>query len=159
MNKRLILAVAAIVVMSVAPQAHSIEGFVSYWNGKDTDNGYGLGVGQQIKIVPIVSGGVRLSWLSFGDSDLNLYPLEALVRAKFGMFYGGGGIGYYIFDGKNVDFDNSAGGFLIAGVDFTLAKIGAFGELKYTFVNSKVAGQDVDGSGIGVNVGVVFNWF
>lgn len=160
MRKLLTVVVAVVIIASIAPQAHSIGAFLSYWNGTDTDNGYGLGVNHQIKIIPIVHGDLRASWLSFGDSDLNLYPLEGLVRVKLTMFYLGAGVGYYIFSGSNdVDWDNSWGAFGVGGIEFTIAKIGAFGELKYTWAETKIGDLvDVDASGIGVNVGVVFNW-
>lgn len=163
MKKLLTVAIAAAVVVSFTAEAHSVGAFLSYWNGKDTDNGYGFGVNHQIKIVPIVHGDIRASWLSFNESegsDLNLYPLEGLVRVKLGMFYVGAGVGYYIFSGKDVDWDNSWGGFGVGGIEFTILKIGAFGELKYTAVDSRVEDSfDVDGSGIGINAGVIFNWF
>jgi hypothetical protein len=164
MKKCITIIVATAIVMSLAPQAHSIGAFLSYWNGKDTDNGYGVGVNYQIGIIPILKGEVRASWLSFSDLDpgMNAYPLEGLVKANLGMFYGGVGVGYYIFSGSdNVEWDNDWGAFGVAGVNLTIAKIGVFGELKYTWVETKITDPveaDVDGSGIGINVGVVFNW-
>jgi len=164
MKKFLIVVVAAAIVGSLAPQAHSIGAFFSYWNGEDTDNGYGLGLNHQIKIIPIIQGELRASWLSFGDDDpgMNLYPLEGLVRVKLAMFYLGLGAGYYIFSGSDdVKWDNAWGAFGVGGIGITLAKIGVFGELKYTWVETKITEPveaDVDGSGIGVNVGVTFGW-
>jgi hypothetical protein len=154
--------VAASVVLS-ASEAHSIGAFLSYWNGKDTDNGYGVGISHQIKIIPIVRAELRGSWLSYGDSDLDLIPLEGLVRVNLGLFYVGAGGGYYIFSGSgDVDWDNAWGTFGLAGAGLSVAKIGLFGELKYTWVETqmtKPAERDADASGIGVNVGVVLNWF
>ena len=37
MKKFLIIAVAAVMVVSMAPRAHSIGAFLSYWNGEDID--------------------------------------------------------------------------------------------------------------------------
>jgi len=164
MKKFLIVVIAAAIVGSLAPQAHSIGAFVSYWNGKDTDNGYGLGLTHQIKIIPLVQAEVRASWLSFSDDDpgMNLYPLEGLARVKLGPFYVGAGLGYYIFSGSDaVEWDNAWGVFGVGGAGISLAKIGVFGELKYTWVETKITepvAADVDGSGIGVNVGVTFGW-
>lgn len=167
MKKTIVAVAAALMVMTLSNEAHSIGGFVSYWNGKDTGNGYGIGINHQIKFVPIVSVDVRASWLSFGDveenlshlgnTDLNVFPLEALARAKLGLFYVGAGVGYYIFDGKDLSYDNEWGGFMLGGVEVSVAKIGVFGELKYTWVESKIdGGANVDGNGIGVNAGVFF---
>jgi len=162
MKKFLIIAVATVMVVSMAPRAHSIGAFLSYWNGEDIDNGYGLGLSHQFKIIPLISAEARASWLSFSedDTDLNLYPLEGLARVKLGLFYLGAGLGYYIYSGGDVSFDNSWGGFGVGGVEFTIAKIGAFAELKYTYTTTSLSDidVDVDASGIGVNVGVIFNW-
>lgn len=159
MKKLVTVLVAAAIVASFTAPAHSVEAFLSYWNGKDTDNGYGFGVGHQIKIIPILFGDLRASWLSFGDADMNLYPLEGLVGAKLGIFYVGAGPGYYIFSGTDVSVDNAWGAFGVGGIKFTIAGLGAFGELKYTWVETKIEDSiDIDGSGIGINVGVIFGW-
>jgi hypothetical protein len=160
MRKLSTFVIAAALIASMAPRAHSIGAFLSYWNGKDTDNGYGVGINHQLKIIPLVHGDLRASWLSFDDSNLDLFPLEAMARVKLTMFYVGAGVGYYIFSGGNdVNWDNSWGAFGVGGVELTVAKIGVFGELKYTWVDTKIEDtMDVDGNGIGVNVGVVFNW-
>ncbi len=68
------------------------------------------------------------------------------------------GAGYYIFDGKDEDFDDAAGGFILAGIEIALGGLGAFGELKYTWVESKVDDDTVDASGVGVNLGVLLGF-
>jgi len=169
MKKLVVVVVAAAIVMSLSAEAHSIGAFLSYWNGKDTGNGYGIGVNHQIKIIPIVSADVRASWLSFGDvdadlsqlgnTDLSVFPLEALARVKLGLFFLGAGAGYYIFDGKDVNYDNAWGGFVLGGLELAIGPVGAFGELKYTWVETKIDGEgNVDGSGVGVNIGVLFGF-
>jgi hypothetical protein len=163
MKKLIIVAVAFAMVASMAPRAHSIGAFLSYWNGEDIDDGYGLGLSHQFKIIPLISAEARASWVSFDKdgSGLNLYPLEGLARVKLSLFYLGAGLGYYIYSGKNdASFDNSWGAFGVGGVEFTIAKIGAFAELKYTYSETKFSGTDIDlnASGIGVNIGVIFNW-
>jgi len=160
MRKLLALIVVLAVVTSMAGEAKCLGIFGSYWNGEDIDNGYGLGVKHKFQIIPIFAIDARASWLSFSDDpvDLNMYPLEATALAKLGMFYGGVGAGYYIFDGKDVDLDNAAGGFILAGIEIALGGLGVFGELKYTWVESKVGDATVDASGAGVNVGVLLGF-
>jgi hypothetical protein len=153
------LILAATLVAALAPGAGAIGVFGSYWNGKDPDDGYGLGLIHKFAIVPIVSVDVRASWVDFGD-DVSVFPLEATARAKLGLFYGGLGLGYYIFDanaGGN-EADNAVGGFGVLGIEFSPLGIGGFGELKYTIVETDVGPATMDAEGIGVNVGVVFRW-
>jgi hypothetical protein len=159
MKKIIIALVVLSAVVSTAGNAHAIGAFLSYWNGEDIDNGYGAGIKHKFQIVPIIGVEARASWLSFSDKDVNLYPLEAAGRASFGLFYGGLGGGYYIFSGKNTDMDDAFGGFLFAGIEVTLAKLGVFGELKYTWVESKIGDlATVSGNGVGINAGVLFGW-
>ena len=159
MKKIIVALVLVSAVMSTAGDAHSIGAFLSYWNGEDIDNGYGLGLKHKFQIIPIVGVEARASWLSFSDADLNLYPLEAAGRANLGLFYGGLGAGYYIFSGKDVNWDNAWGGFLFAGVEIAVGGLGVFGELKYTWVESKIEDlATASGNGIGVNAGVLFGW-
>jgi hypothetical protein len=162
MKKLLTVVVAAVIVMSLSAEAHSFGAYLSYWNGQDIDNGYGVGLKHKFQIVPIFSVEARASWLKFSDDpvDLNLFPLEAMGRAKLGLFYLGAGVGYYIFDAKDASVDNTVGAFGVAGVEFALAGLGGFAELKYTYADTKTESDaDLDGSGIGVNVGIIFDWF
>jgi hypothetical protein len=157
MKKLLTVAIALTMLASFAPQAHSIGGFLSWWNSDDADNGFGLGVNHQIRIIPLIGADVRVSWLKFGgDGDFNMFPLEAAGYANLGLFYGGLGAGYYIMDS---DLDSSLGWFLLGGAKLGLAGFSLFGELKYTFLTSDVdlgtqGKKEVDITGIGLNVGV-----
>jgi len=158
-KKLVLFMVAATLVVAHAPGASAIGVFGSYWDGKDPDAGYGLGLIHKFGIVPIVSVDVRASWVDFGD-DVSVIPLEATARAKLGLFFGGLGIGYYIFDASagGADADNAVGGYGVLGIEFSPLGIGGFGELKYTIVETDVGPAKLDAEGIGVNVGVVFRW-
>lgn len=160
MKKLLAVVTVLVVVAGMSGEARSIGIFGSYWNGKDIDNGYGIGVKHKFQLIPIFAVDVRGSWLSFGENttDLNLYPLEATALASLGMFYGGVGAGYYIFDGKDSDYDNAAGGFALGGLKLALGGLGVFGELKYTWVESKISEKTVSANGVGVNLGVLLGW-
>ncbi len=102
----------------------------------------------------------RVSWLRYsgddGAGDLDMFPLEAFGRAKLGWFYGGLGVGYYIFSG-DYSPKNSIGGFAAAGIEITILGLGAFGELRYLYLepdlDNDISGS-VDMSGIGANIGV-----
>jgi hypothetical protein len=144
---------ALLVVALLAPQANAIGVMGSWWDQDALGNGYGLGLIHKFGIIPLISIDVRASWLSFTDEliEANVFPLEATGRANLGMFYGGLGLGYYIFSGKdNVDLDNTIGGYILGGVDIGLAGFGVFGELKYTITDKNSA------DGIGANIGVNF---
>lgn len=158
--KRIFVALFAVLIIAAsATDAFCLGAFLSYWNGKDIDNGYGAGVKHKYQIVPIFAAEARASWLSFSDADLNLYPLEVTGRARLAMFYGGVGAGYYIFSGNDLDYENEFGTFLFGGLEITLAGLGVFGELKYTWVESKI--NDVataSANGLGVNVGALLRW-
>jgi hypothetical protein len=159
-KKSIALITAVLLTAVLAPPAHAIGVFGSYWDGQDTKSGYGLGLIHKFQIIPIVSLDVRASWVDFGDANTSIIPLEATGRAKLGLVYGGVGLGYYIFNSHplGVEIDNQLGGFAVLGLQFTPAGIGAFGELKYTLLETDVGPVKLDASGLGVNVGVVFNW-
>jgi len=140
--------------------AHAIGVFGQWQDSKDADSGYGLGLKHEFSIIPIISVEARASWLRYsaddGEGDLDMFPLEAFGRAKLGMFYGGVGLGYYIFSG-DYSPKNSVGGFAAAGIEITLLGLGAFGELRYLYLEPDLDGDisgTVDMSGIGANIGV-----
>ena len=144
MRKILTIVLAVVMLTSFAPRAHSIGAFLSWWDGNDLTSGFGLGVKHDFNIIPVISADVRASWLGFGD--VNTFPIEAGAYASLGLFYGGLGVGYYILDS---DLDNSFGGFVLGGGKLTVLGLGAFGELKYTHLES----QGINANGIGVNIG------
>ena len=167
MKARTTIIAALLTVALLVPQAASAIGIMgSWWNQDDLKDGYGLGLVHEFGIIPIVSVDARASWLRFseGGTDVDVYPLEATGRVKLGMFYGGLGVGYYIFNGQNgANVDNDVGGYLLGGVGFGLFGLGAFGELKYTFLDTDVdyglGKEELKASGIGINVGVTLPFF
>jgi len=141
-------------VTMTATSAHALGIFAQWQDAKDMDGAFGLGLKHTFSIVPIVGIEARVSYLRYSDGDgLNLFPLEAFGRVNLGLFYGGVGLGYYIFSGNDLKPDNSVGGFLGAGVDFSLGGLGAFAELRYLLLEpGGTYGGDL--SGFGVNAGV-----
>lgn len=149
-----------LLVVCVLP-AQAIGIFGQWQDSKDADSGYGLGLKHEFSIIPIISMDVRASWLRYsgndGEGDLDMFPLEAFGRAKLGLFYGGVGIGYYIFSG-DYSPKNSLGGFAAAGVEITLLGLGVFGELRYLWLEPDLdssIGGSADMSGVGANIGVI----
>ena len=143
-----------------ATGADAIGVFAEWQDSKDANSGFGLGVGHKFQIIPIVAAEARVSWIRY-DGGLDMFPLEALGRAKLGLFYAGAGIGYYIF---SADFapKNTVGGFLMGGGEFTLLGLGAFAELRYLFLepdNDDIIGGKIDMGGFGALVGVILPFF
>ena len=153
MRKWIGIAVAGVMLItagSVTP-AKAVNIFAQWQDTKDLDSGFGLGVGHKFQIIPIVSVEGRISYLRFDKNSvgLNMFPFEALGRAKLGLFYGGVGLGYYFFSG---DFkpDNSFGGFIAGGIEFTLFGLGAYGELRYLLLEPDGGNLNGFGAGLGV---------
>ena len=85
-----------------------------------------------------------------------MFPLEAFGRAKFGMFYGGLGLGYYVMSGDYAP-KNTVGGFGALGIEFTLAGLGAFGEVRYLYLEPEFDDLpgNADMNGMGAALGVI----
>ena len=160
---RIITALAlAMIFTTICTLPVNAIGFFAQWqDSKDEDSGYGFGLKQSFSIIPIISVEARASWLRYssddGAEDLDMFPLEAFGRASLGMFYVGLGAGYYIFSGESAP-KNSFGGFAAAGIEITLLGLGAFGELRYLYLEPELdsnIGGTSDMNGFGANVGVI----
>ena len=163
MKRLLIIALLAIVAMgTTAPNARAIGVMASWWNIDEADeDGFGFGLRQKTSFTPLFALDTRASWVGF--DGLNVFPLEAAGEVSLGLFYGGIGLGYYIFDADNADLENSFGWFLVVGIEVALAKVGVFGEIKWTQLESDFENIDpnlgdvptsLNADGIGFNVGV-----
>ena len=160
--KRALAAFLFVLLSTVActVPAHSIGIFGQWQDSNDGDSGYGLGIKQNFGIIPLISVEARASWLRYGGDDesgnLDMFPLEAFGRLNLGMFYGGVGIGYYLFSG-DYSPKNTVGGFAAAGIEISLLGLGVFGELRYLVLEPDLdtdIGGSVDMSGMGANIGV-----
>src|SRR5512140_1527491 len=156
--------VALAVLAAVTPPAHAIGVFGSWWNiDKSKDDGFGFGLRQEIPLTPLFAIDTSASWLKFKDSETNVFPLEGSAVVRLGLLYGGLGVGYYIFDAKQGTIDNNFGWFGVLGAHIGLAKVGVFGELKYTKLSADIKDvkpgsgfpTSVDADGMGFNVGVM----
>lgn len=156
---------AMLFTMGHVSPAKAIGGFVQWQSTNDMNSGFGLGLKKKFQIIPIIAIEGRASWMNI-DADsprpsLNAFPLEIVGRAKLGLIYGGGGLGYYLFSGDDPRPKSSGGGFVMGGAEFTLLGLGAFAEIRYLFLEPDL--KDLRGSrdlgGFGANVGVVLPFF
>jgi hypothetical protein len=129
--KRFILALFTVTLLGTSfHDARAIGAFVSWWNmDAANEDGFGGGLRQPIKIIPILSIDTRASWVNFSDSDVNVFPLEAVGIVSLGLLYGGLGVGYYIFD-ADPSIENSFVPHLAGVAQLTGASV--FGEVKWT---------------------------
>ena len=148
--KRWTLLIAVVVVLAgAATQAHAIGLFGAWQNAKDLDSGFGVGL-----TAPVGLGLIRIdpraSWYSYGDTDVNVFPLDCAAELDLGIFYGGLGASYYIVDSGLSD---RWGFYALAGVKLKLSKITLFGDLIWRGSDTL---DSIDFSGGGLNVGIIF---
>ncbi len=149
---RILVACAMLAVLAASP-AQALSLFAQWQDSSDAGSAYGLGAKHAfLKLMPIVDLEGRVSWLHYGGdevpSSVEAFPLEAVGTVSLGVFYGGLGVGYYMFSG-DVAPDNSVGGFVAGGASFGLLGVRAFAELRYLLLEP----GDADMSGIGAHVG------
>jgi hypothetical protein len=160
-----ILLVTLVALGAAVPQAHAFGVMASWWNIDETnDDGFGGGLRSKTQIVPMIAFDTRISWIHFGDSSTDVFPIEATGLLKLGMLYAGIGAGYYIFNGGEVELDNNFGWYLVGGIELSVSKFGVFGEVKWTSLSADIKDVDpslgdvpteLDADGIGFNVGVM----
>ena len=152
--KRLSLLVVAVVVlaMSAAPRADALGLFGSWWDSDSFESGFGVGAKHRIKFT-VLAVDLRGSWIGF--DGVNVVPLEVTGLLDLGIVYGGVGAGYYIFISG---YTSELGFYGMGGVAVSIFGIGAFGELKYTWVEPKLEDVTFDSEGPGVNIGVLLGW-
>jgi hypothetical protein len=156
----MLVVVAGLLAVGAAP-AKAIGAFVQWQDTKDMSSGWGGGLNYNFLEVPLVSVDARVSYMYVGSKGIydgvSMIPLEAVGKVKFGLFYGGVGLGYYIFSGGNTTPKNSFGGSLIGGAGIQLFGLGGFAELRYLYLepdNKDDLGGKRDLSGFGAAVGV-----
>jgi len=153
--KRIVLSLVIVVVAlgATAPPAHSIGAWIGYWDAKDDNDAWGLGVKHDfLKVVPLVSFDIRAAYYKFDSSatDTNAIPLGGTAKVDFGLFFAGLGLDYMFL---NNGYDNRWSWAILGGVKLALGGLGVYGELIYR----NPEGSDFDGWGI--NVGVLLGVF
>lgn len=169
MKRFRILALVALVLCTTHQSAHALGVFASWWQMDESkSDGFGFGINERINISHFGIEG-RASWISFSDvtppsSEVNppadnsadVIPLEAMGVVSLHHFYGGVGVGYYIFDADAAELSDEVGWFAVVGVELGLGPAKLFGDVKWTQVETTVEGtaQSVTADGVGVNVGI-----
>lgn len=159
MTKLFTLLLVAVPILLLAPTEAQggIGVFATWWNGKDIDNGVGLGAKYDINFIPLIGVDVRGSYVSFGEADMSVIPLEAVGALDLGLLYGGVSVGYYIWNAKDVSADNGTGGSVFAGLKLRLFGIGPFGELRYNLAETRIEDISTEkANGFSINLGVSF---
>ena len=168
--KRVVIALVLVTAVAwTATPANAVGFHAIYWDGEDIDKGYGAGVKHKIGLLWPISVDLRASWVRFGDAELNTFPLEAVLRMKILKFYAGFGLGYYIFDQKDIKVDNAIGSFVAGGAEFAPFGLGFFAELRYHWLKTESEGviggaggstakADLSANGLGIGLGVLWSW-
>jgi hypothetical protein len=156
MRTALVLTAVIAGVLICAPLAEAaLGGYYSYWQGDDLDSGNGVGGRATILHLAIVEVDARISVLRFDKPGVTAVPIELAGYASLGVFYGGLGVGYYIFDEKIVD---SGGTFVLLGAKVALMGFGFFAETNYRFIQPTVNNVEIDASGVGASFGVLLGF-
>lgn len=150
MTRKLVgFVLVSVMIGCLAPKAHAIGLFAAWQNAKDLDSGFGIGA-----TAPIDMGLLRIdpraTWYNYGDSDVNVFPLDIAGEINLGIVYGGLGVSYYIIDSGIKD---RWGYFALAGVKFSLGRVTLFGDLIWRGSDTL---ESIDFDGGGLNVGVIF---
>lgn len=188
----------------------SLGAGLSYWHIEDLDafdveGALGGTVVGQFRLHDLLALELRLSGFAAGDSDdvyvegegwyehetaIVAMPMEIGLVAFLPLgpsfrFYGGGGAGFYLFDGQvrveqgpsstvyDVAFDDEFGAYALLGARFQLARsIALFAEGKYTWVETTLDAsetflarigleglpRDLDFSGVALAAGMIFTF-
>ena len=159
--------VAVLVVIGMNGLAYggetSLTGFLTYWDGTDSigENIDGAGGGVKIrkKILGVLAGDIRASYVRFSDAETSVIPLEATVMVGIPFVlepYVGVGIGYYVVD-SDLKYDSGAGGFGVLGVQFNMFVVGAMAEVRYNKVDINLNDEYLM-DGLSANLGIMIKW-
>jgi outer membrane protein W len=178
MNARRCIGGALLMLMSLAGAgcgtgiSSELGGIVSYLDSDDLGQGYGAGAKLEIKPNEMVSVDGRVSWIYFNDGEAHMIPLEIVGRVNWSYWDGrivpyiGIGGGYYLFEGSNVELDDSAGLFPLIGLEVGRRQAALFAEARWLFLNADVDDpgdqlgnrSEADLDGFGLNLGVLYRF-
>jgi len=143
----------------------SIGALGSYLDTKDLGKAYGGGLRLKYDLIEYVGLDFRASMVRLQDPSINMFPVEAnltlqLPIANTVIPYGGFGVGYYFFDGGDINLKNQVGYGPVAGLELRLSRdLAVFGEARWLFLEPEVSGlPGVDKArldGFGINAGIM----
>ena len=147
--------------------------FGAYLDSDDLQEGYGAGAKIKLNIVEFFAIDVRGSYLMYDDADIDMIPVEACALLQLPLgdalnLYGGVGVGYYMFEGDDVELDDAVGYFPVAGAEISIGDIKVFGEVRWLALSPDVDsasdelegivdGEEAEADGIGVNIGLALD--
>ena len=155
MTQKMLGSLVVALNLAFVGQAQAIGPFLSWQNADDLDNGYGVGVAVPRSMTPLFRIDPRVSWYSYtgGDNDLNAFPVDLIGELNMGLFYGGVGASYTIYDNE---IEDRWGYSVVVGAKFMLGGTGVFADLMWRGSEKK---DNASADGVGLNVGVLFGGF
>lgn len=167
MKKHILFTALAIALATVAARADSAAGYFTYKYADWAESGGGLGAMYTWDLDMDIRVDARLSFVHFGDPDLDMIPLEATAAYQWHDRdyepYVGLGVGWYLLEADRGDADGDIGFQLFAGLE---ADVGLawdlFAEINWLILESDVdgrfreveqTGSKIELDGIGINLG------
>jgi hypothetical protein len=144
----------------------NLGGFGSYLDTEDLGESWGGGLRIKYDLIEYVGFDIRGSFARIQDYSISVFPVEGnlflqLPIAKRILPYGGFGVGYYFFDGGDIDLGDELGYGPLAGLELRLGRgLAIFGEARWLFLEpddrSSGGASSVKLDGFGINAGIMF---
>jgi len=138
----------------------------SYLAGEDLGDGYGGGIRLKYDLFEYLAMDYRASFLYYQDPSANVFPLEFNLIGQFPIAnivlpYAGMGVGYYFFNGGDLDLSSCVGYGPVGGVEVRVTpSFAIFGEARYLFLEPQAwalpGNPNLEAGGFGINAGVMF---
>ncbi|MEI6892031.1 MAG: hypothetical protein V5783_07665 [Pontiella sp.] len=147
------LLVATVLLAGSASADTSLTAYGTLWDADDRGTGAGLRLKKTF--LGFAAAEARGGYIHFDDIKTDMVPLDISINARLPFMispYAGVGVGYYLFDSNETDFDSAVGYFAQVGVEATFLMMGIMAEIRY---------HDMEESyfdGASFNAGILFKW-
>ena len=155
--------------------ADSGAGYISYKYSSDAESAGGVGLKYTFDLEQVtvpIRADLRLSYVHFGNPDLDLVPFEANIAYEFPaetvIPYAGAGVGYYFTGANRGSADDDFGFDVFGGVEGAATDmLNWLVELNYTWLSVDVdktfqkeekTGSSIDLDSVGINAGFVYRF-